>query len=250
MLSLREIQRKFKQQILDHQENTRFISDGERLAVYSDGYLARLVEALEETYETIRQILGHVRFVELCERYVKRHPSFSYNINKLGDKLPDFLRDDPFTIEIPMLPDLARLEWLTTSAFHAYQKKPFDFHKVSNVNPEQWEKAVFHFQPSIGLISSPWSIIDVWAARKMKDLELSSKISPTPCYVVVYRKEYEVYCEPVDKIQFEVLQSLKDGKPLGQTLNRLKEHGSSLPIFDWFAKWSHLGFIADLKFSS
>src|SRR5687768_3042109 len=63
----------------------------EALGVYSNGYVARLTEALGEIFEGVWWVLGDSGFFEMCKRYIAATPSKSYNLSDYGDGFPAFL---------------------------------------------------------------------------------------------------------------------------------------------------------------
>ena len=63
----------------------------ERLAIYRDGYRARLVECLADDYPAVRHLLGAEAFEAIAHAYVDKHPSRSPNLNAFGRLMPAFL---------------------------------------------------------------------------------------------------------------------------------------------------------------
>src|SRR6476619_4133535 len=68
------------------------LSEKEAFEVYALGYKARLTESLGETYESIWKFAGDQIFFEVCEDYISRQSSISYNLNDYGFTFPDFLK--------------------------------------------------------------------------------------------------------------------------------------------------------------
>ena len=59
--------------------------------VYSEGYLARIREALLEVYETLRYVLGEQKFSALSWDYAHAVASVKYDLGKAGYQLANFL---------------------------------------------------------------------------------------------------------------------------------------------------------------
>ena len=70
----------------------------DRLAVYSNGYFARLLEILERDYSTVKAIVGDDEFRHLVAHYLEKHPSRHYNLIHLGKRFPKFLRTHRCTL--------------------------------------------------------------------------------------------------------------------------------------------------------
>src|ERR1043165_1212637 len=70
---------------------SRTLSAAERVLIYNGMYLSRFAEALAVDYPALARFLGEDDFNALVARYVQKHPSTSYTLNRLGDALPEFL---------------------------------------------------------------------------------------------------------------------------------------------------------------
>ena len=90
-----------------------------RLAIYSNAYAARLVEALEANYPAIAKLLGDKDFAELATEYVAAYDSRFFSIRYYGHALAAFLSSSPRYRPVPFLADLARFEWLMNEVFDA-----------------------------------------------------------------------------------------------------------------------------------
>jgi hypothetical protein len=133
--SLRELQRLMAAQILGadpHPPATlgRWLAvppgsrPSDRLAVYVDGYPARLHDALGEQFPAVTRLVGAARFHALVHRYLRAAGLRSYNLNDAGAEMSAFLRADALGAELPFLADLADLEWAVVRAFHATDGPP------------------------------------------------------------------------------------------------------------------------------
>ena len=252
---LSSVQREFKNKIKAKQVfemngvllNPQGGSPGDqRMAVYAEGYVSRLSEALAEVYETVRHLLGHDAFVELTELYLEQYPSRNYNLNNIGREFPVFVGGTRFTKELPFLPDLAVLELAVASSFHAFDTAPFDPAVLAELSEEDWEKMRVVFQPSVRVLGSEWPILDIWNARKTPLPEMNVDLVNRPQNVLVYRREQEVYCEGIGKDQKELVDRLLRGESLGETCVRVAEEVQSeeLPLEQWFSAWTGQGLIA------
>ncbi len=252
--SLVETQREFKERVRARRARMEGVplhpqggSPGEeRMSVYADGYVARLSEALAETYEAVRHLLGAEAFTELARLYLEAHPSKSYNLNDVGKEMPSFIGTTRFAGELPFLPDLAALELSVASAFHAFDTAPFDASVLGGLTEEDWEKMRIAFHPSVRVVGSAWPVLDLWNARKTPIAEMSVPLEGRPQNVLVYRREHQVYCEPIGKDQKELVRRLLGGDALGETCERVAEEAQTedLPLEEWFSAWTGRGLIA------
>ena len=68
------------------------LSAAERVGVYHDMYMPRMLEALESDYPGLAHFLGEAAWQRLVRGYVSAHPSRSHSLNELGRRLPEFVR--------------------------------------------------------------------------------------------------------------------------------------------------------------
>lgn len=212
----------------------------ERIAVYAEGYKARIEEALSEAYEAVRHVLGHERFHPLAEKYAERYASKHYNLSSAGKHFPVFLRSQPLSKEFPFLPDLASLEWRIHEAFHAYDEPPLEPGQLASLSLEDWSTAQIFFQPSVGLLASEWPVLDIWNARKMPVEKIHIDLINQPQQILITRQDVQVRCELLSKPQFFLIQKLLQGKSLGNACEELGSfigESEELPIQDWFSRW-------------
>ena len=210
-------------------------SGEERMAVYAEGYVVRIREALEEVYEAIRHVLGRDAFTGLARDYARRFPSNHYDLGHAGRRLPEFLASHPLTRELPFLPDLARLEWAVSWAFHAFEQAPLSAEELAALSPEALEGARVRFQPSVRLVSSRWPVLEIWEQRKHPREEIRVELEGRPQRVLVFREGVRVRCEALEPAQHGLLESLLAGRPLGEACADLADAEQALS--GWFAGW-------------
>ena len=218
-----------------------------RVKVYAGGYPARIREALSDVYAAVQKVLGESAFSQLATDYACHYPSHHYNLNHSGQRLAEFLETWPPGKELPFLSDLAHLESQVSRAFHAFEKSSFDPAKLQALAPEDWERARLVFQPSFGMISSGWPVLDIWRARKLPPEEIKIDLQGKPQWILIFRQGVEVYTHEIDREQYNFLQGLKNGKSLGDVCGEFAEAGGELPLQQWFASWVQSGFIASCE---
>ncbi|OGW85972.1 MAG: hypothetical protein A3C35_07335 [Omnitrophica bacterium RIFCSPHIGHO2_02_FULL_46_11] len=216
----------------------------ERVQVYANGYPSRIRESLNEVYEAVHYVLGDEHFSDLCHAYAEHYHSRDYNLNFVGRHMAEFLKASPWIKEFPFLPDLAKLEWLIWEAFHAFDGEPFTPLQASKIPMEDWERAQFIFQPSAGLIASPWPILDIWRLRREARQGLRVDIKRSQ-QILVGRKNDQVRCELIDKNQYRLIEGLLQKQTLGAVCEALAEETEeeALPIAAWFSNWIQEGLI-------
>ena len=219
-----------------------------RLAVYADGYMARIRQALAEAYEAVHQVLGETAFTKLAHSYARAVPSSERDLGAVGRHLPAFLTDWPLTQQLPFLPDLARLEWSVREAFHAFEEPPLDAAALAQFPLEAWERTQLVFQPSVKVIISRWPIRDLWAARTQPRESIDIDLVNRPQRVLVCRRGLTVICELIEVTPAMLLDGLLAGRSLGAVCEEhsREPRGAALDpqtVTAWFAQWVRAGLI-------
>lgn len=223
---------------------------GARMCVYSDGYPARVRDALAETYPAVAHFVGEESFEALAHRYAASVPLASYNLNDAGAQMSEFLRRDAPTADRPFLADLAVLEWHVVRAFHAAEGPVLD-PRALPWTVEDWASAVLRFQPSVAVVSSGWPLLDLWTARDTPRTAIDLESPGANHDIVVRRAGLIVRCESVPPGEALALRLLLDGRSLGKSMERLESEGHSPDtVLEWFSRWMTAGMIADARSSS
>ncbi len=222
------------------------LAPAERVAIYRDMYPLRMVEALESDYPALRHHLGEESFGALVQDYVARWPSRSYTLNRLGDRLPEFLEAWGAPEGREFRHDLARTELAITEAFDAPESAPLDTAALAAVPEDAWERA--RLRPIAAL-----RLLDLrYAVSAHLDAQKHDRIPPRPrrrrTFVLVYRKDYAVRRQELSRAEHDLLAGLLRGEPLGRALEaaiagfRARERADR--VFACFRRWVAAGLFA------
>ena len=215
-----------------------------RLAVYTSGYPARLVEAMREAYPAVAHLTGAATFAHIVERYSATLPARPCNLNFVGDDLPEFLGEDSLQERLPFLADLARLERAVQRVFHATQSRALDTTTLTDWTADDWENATLQFQPTVACIRSPFPLVELWQARHSPREEIDLLIDQQERAVLVHRSAYDVHCTVIDVREGATLSWLLDGLMLGEVVRRLTGEGhAEAPLGTWLAAWMQQGWL-------
>jgi hypothetical protein len=217
---------------------------GARLRVYTDGYPARIIEALAETFPTTAHILGDATFTALGKRYVAGLRRAPRNLNHVGSNLQRFLCKDVLCESLPFLPDLASLEWAIQQAFHSHLGEPLDGLKYADWAPENWSLARIGFQPAVTLVRSEWPLSELHDAQQVERESIDIDLTRHPGRFLVYRIGFDVEVESVSEAEADAVEMFKRDARLGEVVERLGEQGADAGcISRLFARWSSLGLV-------
>lgn len=231
------------------------LSAFERLEVYNRQYWFRLFEALDMDFPALTKLLGNDQFRNLAEAYLSAHPSASYTLRNLGNRMVEFLAANPqLAGEHPEAAiDVAKLEWAYVEAFDAAE--------LQAAKPEELaaagEKARLRLQPHIQLVELRTAVDEFTAKSHGNDFGRRDKqyrrlgkhrfkrLAET-FTVAVYRKNDQVAQLPLEPEAAILLKELAAGKALGEALEAAFIHSSAAPesiaprVQQWFAVWSGL----------
>jgi hypothetical protein len=254
--SLAEQQRAMAARILGHEEGAleawlvvpEGVDIATRLAVYTQGYPARIAESLREAFPATAHILGDGSFASLTERYLAQVPAAQRNLNYVGSALPELLKSDPLADELPFLPDLARLEWAVTQCFHGDPADPLDTSQCATWSMDDWASARIGFQPHMDLVCSAWPLSDLREARHTDRPDIDVDLVDRSDHVLVYRDGFEVVEESVDETEATAIQQLRAGGDLGEVTASLAAAGvRAETVNTLFGRWVSVGLVASCE---
>jgi hypothetical protein len=175
------------------------------------GYLARLTEALSETYPAILRALGADRFYEVCELYIDSHDSLTGNLSDYGGAMADFLHQKFGSV---MLRDLAHLEWKFKETFHAREEPGID---LSTVVIDGNSRMLFSVASA--LLFCTKGVYTFWDEMGEGNIEVSEGAPIEACFM--FRTNLRIVCEIFDEREGRLLRSLRSGETLNESLGYL-----------------------------
>lgn len=220
-------------------------SPAERLDVYRNAYLARLLEVLRELFPCTRFAVGDDIFDQLMLDYLEHCPPRSYTLAKLADRLVEHLdatRPDgwgEFVVE------LARLEEAIDRVFDA----PGGESLSPLTLPDPLSGSLrLTLTPGLELLSFRYPVSTFYTAWKHdRSPEWPEHKAE---YVALLRREFIVRRYELSKPQFELLQRIAAGTSLDEALAALavgdeQAGGLAASLRHWFAFWTSERFFAD-----
>jgi hypothetical protein len=223
---------------------SRTLTPLDRIGVYHGMYLLRMHDALASDYEALRHFLGDESFFELVRAYVQVHPSRSYSLNRLGDRLPDFIERAPKVRHRGFAADLAKLECVAAQVFDAPESSSMTAETIAQVPGEAWECSRLTPIAAFRLVSLHYP-----ANEYLQSLRDGDHDHPLPRrkreWIAVYRKDYAVRRLTLDRRAYELLGDLSRGLSLGNAVKRAMKRGGRPAkeevLFKWFREWISSG---------
>jgi hypothetical protein len=225
----------------------------ERVGIYHGMYLARMRDVLAGDYEALEHFMGELAFTGLARGYVEAYPSRSYSLNRLGDRLPEYLRNAPRVRHRGFCVDLARLELAIQQAFDAAETPALTETAIAAVPGEAWETARLRAVDAFRLLAFRYPVNAYLQSFRDDDHD-----HPGPrrqdTWVAVYRRDYKVWRLDLPRPAHDLLADLARGVPLGRAVTAALERGGRRPpdtedLFRWFRQWASGGVFQSVDLS-
>ena len=134
----------------------------ERLNIYRNNILGNFESVLNSIFPITKKILGAEKFEELSQKYYRKFPSKSGDLNEYGKDFPKILKSR----EPLYLKDLAQLELLYHQTFFVKKTKKFDLKSFKKILPENLANLIFILDPATSLLTSKFAIFSIWKSEK------------------------------------------------------------------------------------
>jgi hypothetical protein len=216
------------------------LSAAERVGVYHGMYLLRMHDALESDYYALAHFLGDGGFRDLVRGYVQRFPSRSFSLNRLGDALPDFIRDHARLRNREFCYDLARLELAVTHVYDASETPSLSADEIAAVPEAAWEHAVLEPVEAFRLMSFRYPANAYLQTVKDEEHDNHPRPRRADNWLAVYRRQFSVYRQELPRAAHDLLQELVRGRPLGQAIEAAAIRRGGLDasaLAGWFRRW-------------
>jgi hypothetical protein len=217
---------------------SRRLAPAERLGIYHGMYLLRMEEALATDYPGLKHFLGAGGFAALVREYVQVYPSRSYTLNRLGDHLPEFIRNTRALRQRGFCEDLARLELAASEVFDEEETPPLAGEAIAAVAAEDWEGLALRPVAAFRLLTLGWN-----ANSYLDSVRDEAHRHPRPRReterVAVFRRSYAVYRLSLEPEAYALLAELAAGVPLGAAIAAALDgrRVGEKQLYSWFRQW-------------
>ncbi len=217
----------------------------ERIEIYADMYLWRLVDALREDYPKLAALLGDARFHALAEAYAREHPSRHHDLGRVGVHLPAFLRVHPEAGR-PDLADLAALEWARSEVFFEVEVEPARPDALAALPPAQFLEARLRLAPALRVLAVEHDAVAPW--RALERGEAAPPPAPGIQAIAVWRAGFDVFHAALELDEATALESAASGDPLARVCAAFGGRGDAArAAFGAITSWFDEGWIATVE---
>ena len=249
------------------------LSSFERLEIYNRVYWFRVLDCLWDDYPGLRAIIGQKKFMALATAYLAKYPSASFTLRNLGQRLEQFLREEPHWVSPneELAIDMTRFEWAQVTAFDDAALPKITSDDVLDTPPAQLR---FSLQPYLSLLQLDFAVDKFFLAVQKRDSdvlrdEASNTFDSMPerktrkrtvrlpkrerVCLAVHRFENELFYKRLEPEAFAILQAIGRGKTVEEScLEALSQTTRSnidwaARIKEWFSDWSSLGWFCKPK---
>lgn len=200
-------------------------SAAEQLAIYRASVFGGLSKALAQIYPVCHKLVGQDFFDAMSEHYVRQHASCSPDLNDYGEAMPEFIASFAPAASLPYLSDVARLEWAWHQAFNAETAPTLDIAALQRIDESEREHIVFQLPPGATLLQSDYPIHRIWHSNQ-NDYQGDDAIDLDEggIRLLVWRRDLEMHIDPLEEAEWEFLQCVAQGLPLGRACLQVLQH--------------------------
>ena len=223
MSRLPQIQTDFQSYLLkgdstieSHVLGTERVPVATRLAIYGDGYRARLAEALQANFPVLSELLGEEDFAALADAYIRTHDSPFFSIRYYGNALSEFLATAPEYAGAAVLAELARWEWAMTEVFDAPDAASIGVSDLAHVAPGDWAELRFEWHPSVRRLALSWNAPQIWKAVSDEGEPPEVVFNPEPVEWLLWRHELQTFFRSLQPGEALALAAAREGQSFGE----------------------------------
>jgi len=201
-----------------------------RFAVYRNNVRLARMHALTGAYPVLRNIVGEEFFNRLAREYALGHESESGDLNQYGADFNVFLAGFAPVAELPYLPEVARLEWLTHCSYYAADAVPLARARLAALHESQWGALRLPLAPAVTAAAFIWPVARIWEVNQPGySGAMQVDLQPVPSYALVYRLQYEVQVAALSAGEHAFIVALGAGRTLAQALRQASLHAGFDP---------------------
>ncbi|HTC44440.1 MAG TPA: DNA-binding domain-containing protein [Steroidobacteraceae bacterium] len=187
-----------------------------RLGVYSQGYTARLVDVLGESFPAVQAALGATRFAHLVGEFTREHPSRFRSARAYGEELPEWLAQQLTAPRAAGVAELARFEWAMAATFDASDLIPLRPESLAAVDPALWPRLQFAFTPTLQRLTVRSNCVAWWKFACAEQPRPSRWRLTCTQHWLLWRQELAVYYRRLSQAEARSLDAARAGCTFGQ----------------------------------
>lgn len=181
----------------------------ERIEIYANAYLRRLLECLKEDFPAVFAVIGERAFEETARGYLVEYPPAEPSIDWAGRHFASFLREHSILARSPFLADLARLEWAISEVFVAPNCQVLSEEELRTIPPDRWPALILRTCPASQILECGWRISGIRAAVESGENWIDPARQPTA--ILVWRRAGQVYFRELETAEYAAINAASKG---------------------------------------
>ena len=195
------------------------LAPARRLAIYANTVAAHFLESLRSSFPVVRRLVGDPYFAQCVREYHRTRPSRSGDLQHTGSAFATYWLERHGTDRYRYLADVARFEWLIQQSLLAAEEPPFDFARLGQVSPSDYDGLRFRLHAAARLFAAPFPVEAIWSANAVEDAD-------PPCIdldsggdrLIVVRGATGVEFVPLSSGEWEFAAALERGATLADAV--------------------------------
>jgi hypothetical protein len=223
-----------------------------RLEIYREQFRVRHLANLGDDFPTLRWVVGPEPFRAIGIAYLEAHPPRTWDLQRLGAKLPSHLSQLPPWNADSLAIDAALVDWAFMEAFDAPDAGALDLQAFAATPEDAWPAARIELHPAVR------RVVLGHPAHNLRDAvrrgEARERPAAATTRVVVWRdSRCFLHATAMEPLAFELLGALAGGTPLGPACEAVASaHASagadlSTQLGAWFQRWTAEGWISAVR---
>jgi hypothetical protein len=193
------------------------------LAIYRNGYRARLVAALEETFPKTLRWVGADSFARAAAHHIIAHPPSSWTLDEAGADFPQTLAQ--LFAGDPEVEELAWLELAMHKAFVAKDHDTLDAKAFARATAEyaesEWANMRLLFSPSLQTRRIETDCTAIWRSVVDEDSPPHHVHLAEPAVLVVWRQTISPVFRSMSALEGRCIALARSGQKFGDLCKKL-----------------------------
>ncbi|MEQ8444981.1 MAG: DNA-binding domain-containing protein [Pelagibacterium sp.] len=190
-------------------------NDPLRFAVYRNNVHVSLVAALAKGFPVVGKLVGEEFFGAMARIYVGQTKPSSPLLFTYGADFPAFIAGFPPAASLPYLPDIARLEYVWTQAYHAADDPVLTIEALRGLASDDLLESHLEPHPAAALVASHFPIGSIWQAHQhTQPAKVTSNVPET---ILMTRPALDVIVTVVPARDAVFARSLLAGDSVGES---------------------------------
>ena len=192
----------------------------DRLAVYANGYCARLVDILGKDFPMLKLFCGEEKFDDAGFAYLAHHPSQNYSLYQFGKYFSEFLKS--YLSAEPIIAELAAFERALGEVLVAGNAQRIGMQALLDLAPEQWPTMQLVLHPAVQSVDLTLNTPVIW--RALNTQQSLPAVESAPSSYLIWRFHLQPYFRTLNSAELRILNSIQRGDCFAEICEDLVGH--------------------------